>query len=88
MKSSLGKSIFVYTLSNLFSSALPFILLPFLTHYLSPKDYGILSNLTGFLAIVMPLVLILSRLFSSYYKKKLILNICEFRNFINFTFTN
>ena len=56
MKSSLGKSIFVYTLSNLFSSALPFILLPFLTHYLSPKDYGILSNLTGFLAIVMPLV--------------------------------
>lgn len=73
MKSSLGKSIFVYTLSNLFSSALPFILLPFLTHYLSPKDYGILSNLTGFLAIVMPLVGInfVSAFSRQYYKKEI-----------------
>ena len=73
MKSNLGKSILVYTLSNLLSSALPFLLLPFLTFYLSAKDYGILSNLTGFLAIVMPVIGInfVSAFSRQYYKSEM-----------------
>ncbi len=59
-------------MSNLLSSALPFLLLPFLTHYLSTEDYGILSNFTGFLAIIMPLVGInfVSAFSRQYYKKE------------------
>ncbi len=73
MKSNLGKSILVYTLSNLLSSALPFLFLPFLTFYLSAEDYGILSNLTGFLAIVMPVIGInfVSAFSRQYYKSDL-----------------
>lgn len=73
MKSNLGKSILVYTLSNLMSSALPFLFLPFLTFYLSAEDYGILSNLTGFLAIVMPVIGInfVSAFSRQYYKSEL-----------------
>ena len=72
MKGSLGKSFVIYTMSNLLSSALPFLLLPFLTHYLSTDDYGILSNFTGFLAIIMPLVGInfVSAFSRQYYKKE------------------
>lgn len=33
----------VYTLSNLMSGAVPFALLPILTRYLTPEDYGILA---------------------------------------------
>jgi len=73
MKANLGKSILVYTLSNLLSSALPFLFLPFLTFYLSAEDYGILSNLTGFLAIVMPVIGInfVSAFSRQYYKNNL-----------------
>lgn len=58
MKKTAGlkKSIIIYTFSNLLSSALPFILLPFLTHVLTKSDYGILSNFTGMLALVRPIV--------------------------------
>lgn len=72
MSVSLRKSVVVYTLSNLFSTALPFILLPFLTHYLDKDDYGILSNFTGLLALMMPLVGInfVSAYSRQYYKKE------------------
>ena len=53
---SLKKSFLVYTLSNLLSTGLPFLLLPFLTDHLSKSDYGILSNFTGLLSLVMPLI--------------------------------
>ncbi len=71
MISNLGKSFLAYTFSNLISSALPFILLPFLTHYLSAKDYGVLSNYTGFLAIAMTVVTInfVSAFSRQYFKK-------------------
>ncbi len=56
MSVSLRKSVVIYTFSNLLSTALPFILLPFLTFALGKEDYGVLSNFTGLLALAMPLV--------------------------------
>lgn len=58
MKGSLRKSFFVYTFSNLLSTALPFLLLPFLTTVLSTSDYGVLSNFTGLCALVLPVITI------------------------------
>ncbi|MCA6417299.1 MAG: oligosaccharide flippase family protein, partial [Cytophagales bacterium] len=41
--SNLLKSSFVFTASNALNSAIPFLLIPVLTRYLSPSDYGIVS---------------------------------------------
>lgn len=73
MKGGLRKSIIVYTFSSLLSSALPFLLLPFLTHVLTKADYGILSNFTGLLALVRPMVGINFEAAYSrqYYKKEI-----------------
>lgn len=56
MGKSLKRSFVVYTLSNLLSTGLPFILLPFLTNYLSLEDYGILSNFTGLFTLLIPVI--------------------------------
>ena len=57
--------------SNMLSTALPFVLLPFLTTYLSQKDYGILSNFTGLTAFFIPVVTLnfVSAYSRQYYKK-------------------
>jgi len=41
--SSLIKASGVYSLASLLNSAIPFLLLPILTHYLNPEEYGIIS---------------------------------------------
>lgn len=41
--STLLKSSFVFTISNALNSAIPFLLIPVLTRYLSTSDYGIVS---------------------------------------------
>jgi O-antigen/teichoic acid export membrane protein len=41
--SSLVRSSGTYTISTVVNSAIPFLLLPVLTRYLSPKDYGIIA---------------------------------------------
>lgn len=46
----------IYTFSNVLNSAIPFILLPVLTNYLSPADYGILTNLNGLINILIPFI--------------------------------
>lgn len=46
MKGIFGKlfsTLGVYTVANILNSALPFLLLPFLTEYLSPSDYAIVD---------------------------------------------
>ncbi len=53
LNSSLFKTSGIYTLANIINKAIPFFLLPILTVYLTPTDYGIVSMfgvLTGFLA--------------------------------------
>lgn len=44
----------IYTLSNIINKAIPFFLLPIVTVYLSPEDYGIVSMFTVLIGIVTP----------------------------------
>lgn len=51
---SLIKSLGIYSFFGIFSQLIPFLLLPIITHYLSPADYGVLAmlNVTIALAII------------------------------------
>ncbi len=42
--SSLLKNSFVYVVTDGINNAIPFVLLPFISRYLTPADYGIVSN--------------------------------------------
>ena len=52
--SSLFKSSFVYTLTRAINSAIPFLLMPVLTRYLNPEDYGIVAMFGVLLSFVIP----------------------------------
>ncbi len=43
LRSSLGRSAGIFTIMNVLVSGIPFIMLPILTRYLSPSDYGIVA---------------------------------------------
>lgn len=43
LRNTLAKNTGIYLISNLVSSAIPFLLLPILTRYLDPEDYGVVS---------------------------------------------
>jgi len=45
LRSELIKNSFVFTTANIINAAIPFLLLPILTRYLSPSDYAIVSIL-------------------------------------------
>jgi len=51
LNSSLFKASGIYTLSSIINAAIPFLLLPLLTRYLSPEEYGIVSMYTLLLSI-------------------------------------
>lgn len=51
LSSSLFKTSFIYIVADGITKAIPFLLLPFLTHYLHPKDYGIVTNFNVFIQI-------------------------------------
>ncbi len=55
-KNKLIQSIGIYTFSNVLNSAIPFLLLPILTNYLSTSDYGVLSNYNALINILIPFV--------------------------------
>src|SRR3989344_4862395 len=44
--SSLFKSAFIYGVSSAINGAIPFLLLPILTRFLNPADYGIVTVFT------------------------------------------
>lgn len=50
--SSLLKNTFVYIFCDGINRALPFLLLPFITHYLTPSDYGIVTNFNVYVQIL------------------------------------
>ncbi|GGC84964.1 polysaccharide biosynthesis protein [Thalassobacillus devorans] len=54
--SSLMKSSSVYTLANMMNAAIPFFMLPILTRYLTPADYGIVSMFTVIIGFLIPLI--------------------------------
>lgn len=54
LDSSLFRSAGVYTIANVLNKALPFLLLPVLTRYLSPAEYGIVAMVTVLIGFVGP----------------------------------
>ncbi len=55
-KSSLGRTSVIYMVANILEQAVPFLLLPVLTKYLSREDYGYLSVFVIYVAILKPMV--------------------------------
>ena len=51
-ESILFKSTFIYVLTEIINKAVPFLLLPILTVYLSPSDYGVVATYGAFTAIL------------------------------------
>jgi O-antigen/teichoic acid export membrane protein len=56
LNSKAGKSGLVYTFTNFFNAALPFLLLPIITAYLSEEDYGIATMIMVFVSVMTPLI--------------------------------
>jgi O-antigen/teichoic acid export membrane protein len=54
---NLKKQILSYSAANIINASVPFLLLPILTEYLSPSDYGILSLVQLLMALTFPIVL-------------------------------
>lgn len=52
MYKKLLKNSFVYVLGDVLNKSIPFFMLPILTRYLTPEDYGIISAFTAFVAIL------------------------------------
>lgn len=55
-QNQLLKSIINYTTFNLINAIIPFLLLPILTNYLSPSQYGLIDLFMNFSFILMPIV--------------------------------
>ncbi|MFD1551227.1 hypothetical protein DNU06_13095 [Putridiphycobacter roseus] len=55
-KNKLVFSIGSYTMVNLINQGIPFLMLPILTNYLSPTDYGILTNIESLITITVTLI--------------------------------
>lgn len=53
-RSKFVQSAAIYTITNVINKALPFLLLPVLTRYLSPGDYGIVSMFGVLVSFVVP----------------------------------
>lgn len=63
----------IYTIGHILNAAIPFLLMPVLTRYLSPEDYGVTAMLTVLMGIYTPFVGINLPGFVSvaYFKKNL-----------------
>lgn len=56
LSSKLVKSTGIYTIAKVINSCIPFFLLPIMTAYLTPSDYGVISMITTVVAFVTPFV--------------------------------
>lgn len=52
----LAKNISIFTFFNLLNAGIPFLLLPVLTTYLSPEDYGIIDIFNSLIMLFTPIV--------------------------------
>ena len=55
-KHKLFKNTFIYTSTNVINKAIPFFLLPIMTRYLTPTDYGIVATFNVLLAVMVVFV--------------------------------
>lgn len=53
MTKKLLKNSFIYILGDVLNKAVPFFMLPILTRYLTPEDYGIIATFTVLVSILM-----------------------------------
>ena len=53
---SLLKTASVYTMSNILNALIPFFLMPVLTRYLTPVDYGITSMMQVMIGFLNPFI--------------------------------
>ena len=59
-KSSLVKNSMVYVITDGINNAIPFVLLPFISRYLTPADYGIVSNFNVLIQVLSVFVYLAS----------------------------
>lgn len=66
------KQLSLYTLVGVIGAGISFFVMPVLTHYLAPEDYGLLSLFNTYITILIPLVSIsaYSLLSVEYFKQK------------------
>ncbi|MDQ0415654.1 flippase [Mesobacillus stamsii] len=50
------RSVGIYTVASILNSAIPFLLLPILTRYLTPEDYGIVSMFGVLVSLITPFI--------------------------------
>lgn len=79
IKGKLFKNLGIYTLVNLINSSIPFLLLPFLTNYLSTSEYAILDIFNTLSFIFIPIIglNIVSSVLRFYYDE------VEFKSFLS-----
>jgi len=53
---TLRKSLSIYTFASLINASIPFLLLPILTAYLTPEEYGLLSIIQIFIVLTVPFI--------------------------------
>lgn len=56
IRHKLFKNSFIYAITNVINAAVPFLLLPVLTHYLTPADYGIIATFQILMAVAIGFV--------------------------------
>jgi len=56
IKTTLFQNAGIYTITSIFNAAIPFLLLPILTRYMTPEEYGLVSMFTLLLAFTNPFV--------------------------------
>lgn len=56
MKTSLFQNTGIYTITSVINSAIPFFLLPILTRYLTPEDYGRVTMFSLLISLVAPFI--------------------------------
>jgi O-antigen/teichoic acid export membrane protein len=67
----LFKAVSIYTFSGILTKAIPFLLLPVFTHYLSTSDYGIISLVSSSTLALIPFInLGITDLITIEYKKQ------------------
>ena len=55
---NLARNLSWYTLTALLNGAAPFMLLPVLTRYLTPADYGLLSAIIAYITVLSPFIVL------------------------------
>ena len=69
----LFKTFSTYTIIGFLNAGIGFLLLPVLTRYLTPSDYGVISLMNTYVLILMPIVGLSTSSFISveYYNSKI-----------------